>query len=236
MRLLVLVVCLLVGVGCEAGFSLAVQDRYQAAVADARIAEADEIRRDLDPISADNLALVWEGEPTRSRVLVVTWSNAEFYTPGQANTLPDDIYVWVTLVPVVRDFCRSVGFKGDALVLRLEQLLGLPPSVGKDSFVELWVWPRDLFRPCPDPEISDQRCELGFPTAGGYSKTNENYRAWFLERSRDSYGEHGYPWTRLGYTYDWAPAGSEFGVSEYVIKAGTSLGVKSVTATAEYCR
>lgn len=26
----------------------------------------------------------------------------------------------------------------------------------------MWVNPRDLFRPCPDPEISDTRCEVQF--------------------------------------------------------------------------
>jgi len=29
---------------------------------------------------------------------------------------------------------------------------------------------------------------------------------------------NGYPWTHLGYTYNWAPGGDRYGASEYVIR------------------
>ena len=44
--------------------------------------------------------------------------------------------------------------------MRLEKLLGLPPNSGKTKFVEIWVRPQDLFRPSPDPEITDCVAEL----------------------------------------------------------------------------
>ena len=52
-----------------------------------------------------------------------------------------------------------------------------------------------------------------------------------------SYGEDGYPWTQLGYTYDWAPgAESEVGESEFVVRAGSEVIVESVTSQADYCK
>ena len=59
---------------------------------------------------------------------------------------------------------------------------------------------------------------------------------WCRELRGRSYDEGGYPWTRLGYTYDWAPDASERGASEFVIPAETTVQVASFTTTDEYCR
>jgi hypothetical protein len=45
----------------------------------------------------------------------------------------------------------------------------------------------------------------------------------------------GYPWTRLGYTYNWRPGASRYGASEYVVRAGSRVRVLSVAPAAEYC-
>ncbi|MBK8453511.1 MAG: hypothetical protein WAQ53_14365 [Thiofilum sp.] len=50
-----------------------------------------------------------------------------------------------------------------------------------------------------------------------------------------SYGDKGYPWTRLGYTYDWGKPNNPIGFSEFVIDKGAKVEVKSVTTTAKYC-
>jgi hypothetical protein len=45
-----------------------------------------------------------------------------------------------------------------------------------------------------------------------------------------------YPWTALGYTYDWAPsAPGHVGDSEFVAPQGTPVTVRAVVPTAEYC-
>ena len=96
--------------------------------------------------------------------------------------------------------------------MRMTQLLGLSPQSTHDYIGELWVKPGDLFRPAADPEIDDN-------TAGQYllGNTATDYISWFNQNIYDSYlgsGTHS-PWTRLGYTYDWARTDSEVGVSEY---------------------
>jgi len=45
----------------------------------------------------------------------------------------------------------------------------------------------------------------------------------------------GYPWTRLGYTYDWGNPDSEVGLSEFVITAGATIKIENVYETAAYC-
>ena len=43
-----------------------------------------------------------------------------------------------------------------------------------------------------------------------------------------------YPWTRLGYTYDWGPAKSPVGLSEFVVFKGSTVGVRKVYTNEEY--
>jgi hypothetical protein len=45
-----------------------------------------------------------------------------------------------------------------------------------------------------------------------------------------------YPWTTLGYTYDWGVKTSNVGASEYVIKPGATVFIKSVRKTRDFCQ
>ena len=47
----------------------------------------------------------------------------------------------------------------------------------------------------------------------------------------------GYPWTHLGYTYNWAPSADRYGASEYVIRkdAQYPIVVVSNVAPEAYC-
>jgi hypothetical protein len=123
----------------------------------------------------------------------------------------------------VQDFCVADGLTGEDQTLRLEQLLGLPPNDGKTTFAELWVKPADLFRPSADPEITDHEAGLVFPSVTDFLTVSQTFINWFDALIASSYGEDGYPWTRLGYTYDWGNDESEVGVSEFVIRSGATV-------------
>lgn len=201
------------------------QGAFEQSVKDAAITEAVEISDKLWAITPSNKNLIRDEE---GRVLMLTWTNWTGYQEkvGQAMTLTREI--WATPTPQVQNFCTKV--EKETLVLRLEQLLGLPPHNGKTHFVEFWVNPQDLFRPCPDAEITDQRCELDYP-----ENTREAHKAW-IEKLRDSsFGENGYPWTQLGYTYDWGNPKSPVGMSEYIVREGAAVKIKSFTPTHTYC-
>lgn len=201
---------------------------YAMAIADAAVAEPGEVSGELVAITHDDARVQWVGES--GRVRLVTWTDWDGYDSqvGAETTLSRE--VWVTVVPETHDRCKKWGLTGEALNTRLEQLLGLPPEDQKDRFVVLEAAPVDLFRPCPDAEITDPRCSLTFP-----DDTPPEHRAWVQALQAQSYSAKGYPWTRLGYTYDWGNPRSEVGASELVIRKGATVRVASVSKTQDYC-
>ena len=170
---------------------------------------------------------------SRRMTTVVTWttaSTASQYHPLGKTTVGVD--VWVTLTPQVRDICATFSTEPAALTLRLQQLLGLPPRPEQRVFVVMDVPTASLFRPCADPDPTKPACDWGFPP-----KETEKYKAWFADQVVGRYREapDGYPWTRLGYTYDWAPGASGSGASEFVTRKGTPVIVRAKMPTADYC-
>jgi len=207
---------------------------YLAAIQDAATTDPADISRELTAISNHNPNLIWDEGPAGRRVLVVTWTSWNGYDElvGQDTTLSRE--VWVTVVPELQDFAADQSRSLPELELRVRQLLGLPGDAVKDRFVELWVAPADLFRPSPDPEISDQEAELDWPQAGDFLTVAQEYITWFTSLMSLSYGPDGYPWTRLGYTYDWGNPCSNVGLSEFVIRPGAVVGVHAVTDNSGY--
>jgi hypothetical protein len=203
---------------------------YLDAVDDARVAEPDEICRNLEAIVYYNPDLIWEGKPGESRVLLVTWTKKwDGYVEGASINLAKEI--WGVIPEELLDFYKkNRSLSDDDLVLRLKQLYGIPPDDVKDYFVEIWVDPDDLFRPSPDPEVTDCEAELDFRKS-----VDTQHRDWFNNKKITSYdGEKPYPWTRLGYTYDWGNQESEIGLSEFIIRIDSSVKIESVTDTLEY--
>lgn len=211
------------------------RSRYQLAIRDAEVAEPDEVAHDLTAITLGEPGLLWKGTGKDRRVLVVTWTDSRRFDRkvGRAVALREE--QWVTVAPQVQRFCRPIDTTRHELELRLEQLLGLPPGRGSRRFVELWVRPADLFRPCPDPEITDHECRLeGAP--GAIPGVDDAHRRWLEAWKRKAYRRGGFPLTRLGYTYDWGNPYSEQGLSEFVVRPRATVLVADVEPTREYCR
>ncbi|MDC0671227.1 hypothetical protein [Nannocystis radixulma] len=205
------------------------EELFRDAVDDAAVAEPDEVSDDLVAITPDNADLEFDPE---NRVLVATWTSYNGYDGMEGQSMPLGVEVWVTPIPSLKDFCTATGLQGDELTARLEQLMGLPPDDGKDRIVTMWVPTDGLFRPSPDPEIDDSVAELDFR-----ADVDPAHKKWIEDLEAVSYGADGYPWTRLGYTYDWDPeADSEVGLSEFVARKGTEIVVEAVAHQDEYCK
>lgn len=198
---------------------------YLAAVTDAKYPTASEISHDLTPIVAWNPNLIWEGVPGASRVKMVALTRTYYDRSVGQDYIFSFGELWVTVAPELKQF-----FQGDASgpsLPRLEQLLGLPPESGYSRIVEFWVDPADLFRPTPDPEIDDTEAGLASPT-GWRSPISKTYRDWFATTWASRFETATpYPWTQLGYTYDWG-SNDHMGLSEYVIRKGSTVGVAGV--------
>jgi len=203
---------------------------YEAAVADAITADSSEICDTLWPINATNTKLQWR-----------TINNEKYVLVGNFNGYPCSYYdtsvinswgiLWVFIPEQYKNRMKSSPATNNDTLLRMSQLLGLPPVNSNNYIVELWVRPADLYRPAADPEIDDN-------TAGQYLPANSDidYDIWFNQQIYNSYfvnGKH-YPWTRLGYTFDWADPASEVGVSEYCIKTNSLLFVKKLCLAKSY--
>ncbi|TYQ23965.1 hypothetical protein [Pseudanabaena sp. UWO310] len=216
--------------------------KYNLAVADAKVAELDEVSQDLVAITKDNKFLIWQNKTApKDKLLVATWTNYTGYDNQVGQPITTSRQTWVTVAPELQNFCKEklkdVTNQSDR-TLRLEQLLGLPPNNGKTRFVEFWVSPENLFRPSADAEITDRTAFGEFtqipPSPDATIKLS--YLQWFEKLRSQSYNATGgYPWTRMGYTYDWGNPKSEIGLSEFVIDTGAAIEVKSVQTTDKYC-
>ena len=198
---------------------------YRNAMKDAEVAEESEIFRNLTRITGSNSALLFDGE---GRVQVVTWTGWDGYFNKTDLNLSSE--VWVTVVPEIRTRIMEDSGRVSNLTLRLAQLLGMPKNRVKKWFVELWVKPSDIFRPCPDPEITDRECQLDFP-----QNVSTEHVMWFNSLRNASYADENgcCPWTRLGYTYDWGGE-SEIGLSEFVVRNGAKVRVGAIYTTDDY--
>ena len=214
---------------------------YQAAIEDARNPTPAKVVQNLVAIVPTNPMLVWKQFDDGPRVLMVTLvGTPSRYQPslGRAMTSRADDVVWVTAVPELRNLCAQTGFSRGDLAKRLRQLIGLTPETTVTAFVELWVSPSDLRRPAPDNEITDATAGLNIP-----DDAEPWYRRWFNDTRASQYADskdpprNGYPWTQLGYTYDWGGAPPlHQGVSEFVIRPASTVIVNTITEPQVYCQ
>ncbi len=210
-------------------FDIQLQRSYTRGVMDAAHTREDEIDNTLWSITPDNPDLILREVDGKPQVLMVTWTSWNGYDDKVGEKMQLSREVWTTPAPQLQTFGSQLNLNEDNLTLRLEQYLGLPPHNGKTKFVQMWVEPKDLFRPCPDPEISDTRCDLEFP-----ANVEPSHEEWVNDKILTSYGENGYPWTRLGYSYDWGNIATEIGGSEFVVRSGAEVEIDSVINTVEY--
>lgn len=210
------------------------QGRYRAAIVDAAV------------VSPAKVAVL-KALPDAATVTMVSWLTQQ-RAPCQGASTPCTLEVgadrlWVTLAGEVQALCRSWNVQGDALRERLEQLLGLPPDAPlqyrKVSFAVLDVARERIERPCLGMEQTGAGPVCTIVAQPG---TPEELRNFVGQQMAGSYvldnpKGPGYPYTRLGYTYDWGAAAgaSHYGASEFLIKPGSSARVVAQMSTDAYC-
>lgn len=208
--------------GCEASLKWyedrdALERQYAAAVEDAKVVERSEISRSLVVLTSDNPDLEWRGE----KVLVGTFTTRKDAAKwsAESDVVVGDHPIWVT---VPSDLKARMSRCVDSLEcqMRLLQLLGLPPSAEYDTMLFFYADVDGMSRPSPDSEVCDSVAELEFP-----DDVAADYRAWFKANADYLYSEGSpYPWTRLGYTYDWHDGGrNEVGPSEFLVWSGCKV-------------
>lgn len=208
------------------------EDRFEYAKADVKTIKDCENWDGLEAIDRSNPSLIWD--PTGKRVLMVTWvekkpSGKMIITPGSSNR-PGTGY-WATTVPTIRSMLQREIYKLTTrslssnpvehpikhelkVVERTKQYLGLKPDSHYNYFMEFWASPKDLIRPCEDQEVTDHHCIS-------------------RERPRD-FSDDSYPFTGLGYSYDWGNEDTEVGAAEFVVRPETEIQVFQVIDNRQY--
>ncbi|MDA3838047.1 MAG: hypothetical protein PF574_03590 [Candidatus Delongbacteria bacterium] len=211
----------------ESDIQITIEQMYSNAISDAILAEESEIYDGLTAIIPSNPDLLWS--PDSSQVLVISWTRYPDSYPVDSTITCWWGDTWVTAVPDLEKWVTNHAIDVNEPSLRFRQLLGLPPVSEHSHFVEFWASPEDLFRPAPDSEITDNICELAFSDS-----VDTEYVDWFNSNILYSYFPQRYPWTRLGYTYDWGSENTEIGLSEFVLRQDADIVVERVISTNEF--
>lgn len=165
-----------------------------------------------------------------------TWTNFYMRNVGWTNSCSNAVgyEAWITFEPELKGYLGARTNEYDvnsaaSIAGRAEQALGMTNNATHLFAVDLWVAAASLFRPTVNwsPTNSatfrdwtgqDQSGPAWFGGAYG-----ENYYDWFTNRQQTVYaGNNAFPWTGLGYTFDWYYATNSpalVGPSEFVIGA-----------------
>lgn len=151
---------------------------------------------------------------------------------NKPNPIDTSRYYWVFIVEEFKERGKAKKIdkidctKNDSLSKRLCQLLGISDTVIRDSIISFKVSPKNLFRPAYNTSITNKTNE----SDKGIIKTTDNrIFNWF----KDQQANNKYPWTRLGYTYDWGTNDTNhIGVSEFILKLnnGDTITRKKMTS------
>lgn len=188
---------------------------YQAAVLDAVMAEEDEILP-LVSITQDSPLATWKN----GNVLLVTMNDRpEQYIEGETVEVPGEVWTFTDkeIAAWYPEHKRGVT----DWTLRLEQLVGVPADADYTHVTAMWVSPEDICRPAYVTDITTDKMQNTLP-----EDTPEEYREWFDNNIIWSYFDSAYPWTRLGYTYDWAADSGEYGVTEFLVRPGAVVTIE----------
>jgi len=234
MKFIITILSIIFLFACNSTKNLTDKYLYSESIKNSIYPDSSKIYTNLVQINNDNKKLIRKNINGEEYILVCTWKqNVSFY---QKDTLfnTGNYPIWVTTAPELKERIKLESPKDTTL--RLIQLLGLPPGSQYSYFVEFWVKPSDLFRPCPDKEITDSKCDLCFPTG-----TDTEHIKWINENRISRYYQcdlyYQYPWGQLGYTYDWNLKNkSHVGLSEFIIGTNKTIFINRIVTTLEYLR
>ena len=200
---------------------------FKAAVRDAMIIDEDEILP-LVNINKNDDNVVWDGE----RVLVAFMHKyPDSYPAGEDIELKWG-NVWCVSAEEMRKWVLDNKKGVTDWTVRLHQVLGMPTTKEYTTITALWVDADLLYRPA---NVTDPNSEM----TATYQKTGDEefdtmYKEWFDGNIIWSYFDSAFPWTRLGYTYDWADNGTEYGLSEFLIFSGATVKVEYTYSVDDY--
>lgn len=211
--------------GCP-GVQKSAETLYENAVKDAMLSEPSEIHP-LVCISEDEPLVSWKD----GKVLMLTLhSYPDFYTEGKTVSLSFG-HSWTFTDKEIEAWYKANGRSVTDWTLRIRQLLGIAPERNHTHVSAFWTDPKDIRRPAYQIDAARQLTEADLD-----GSSLDGLSDWFCSTIVSSYyiGKTKYPWTRLGYTYDWADNGTEYGVTEFLVLKDSSVTVEFTKSIQEF--
>ncbi|TWF38805.1 hypothetical protein FHW36_10626 [Chitinophaga polysaccharea] len=211
---------------------------YAQAVQDAMVADSSEITDQLWPITPTNPDLQWKTINGQAYVLMGTFMRyPSSYPAGDSiTTVWGD--AWLFIPKQMKNKIGPSFTASSDTIQRICQLLGLPPVNAKTNthISTMWVKADRLYRPAGNPAIDTKTTGpvLVSGVSADYTTWFNNYIIFAYYHPLTSATDYHYPWTRMGYTYDWAPGAKHVGLSEYVMQPNSGAWVEQTTRAQDF--
>lgn len=217
---------------------LSMNELYQSAILDAMVADSAEIIDTLWALTTENTSLQWKMINGKPHVLLASFMRyPSSYPVGDSinNSWGES---WLFIPQQMKARIGSSFSATSDTTMRICQLLGLPPANERSNthIAEIWVNPERLYRPAGNPVITTTSvgAVLSNSSSETFASWFNNYIVFAYYRTLSATADYHYPWTRLGYTYDWAPEATNVGLSEYVLQPNSSAWVENVSQVSNY--
>lgn len=201
------------------------EELWDAAVEDAVFSEDGEVEV-LVSLTKEDDRVIWD--ESGERVLVVTWNDYEEDCSKGNSISTEHGEIWVTSLGEMEQWFQENSSGVEDWKLRFSQLLGVPGDGDYSQFTAFWIRPEYMIRPA---YVTDVTAEM----VNDYSAvTDPQYKQWFDQNIINSYFAGEYPWTRLGYTYDWSGGSTDYGLTEFLIFDGSKAEIEFTRSTEEF--
>ncbi len=200
---------------------------YKLAVNDSIDADEEEIFS-LVSITKDSPMVTWDS--LGEKVLMLSWHRYPDSYPNGGTFECKYGEIWTFTDKEMLSWYNQNNAGVNNWELRFEQLLGLPIEKLYTHFTAFWVDEEELIRPAYQPDITKQVVASDLD-----GKSLGEHAVWFNANSNSSYEEgSAYPWTRLGYTYDWFEDEKDYGLTEFIILPNSIVEIEWTVTTAEF--
>lgn len=202
---------------------LTYEQLYRASVIDSITVEDDEIFPLVTLTPGSDMATFRDG-----KVLLMTYNRRpERYVAGTTLTLTGEVWT-ITEKELYSWYYKNRNGVTD-WSMRFKQLVGVPPDGVYTHMTAMWVSLSDIRRPAYLTDITDPHMQAALPETA-----DADYVSWFHGNIIWSYFDSAYPWTRLGYTYDWAADSGEYGLTEFWVAPGAVVTVEFTDTVPEF--
>ena len=163
---------------------------------------------DLVTLSKGDKLVTYIGD----KVLMATFHNVpKFYPIDRDIKLSIDV-LWLVSY---KELESKLSNTANCTNKRIIQILGERMDSNYSNLSLVLIDPHKLLRPAylQDPFINEMALSL--------TTSDKTFETWFYQMKAGK----DYPWTALGYTYDWGNSGDVYGLSEFILRKGDTYHV-----------